>query len=193
MLSFDCKEKQITVETQRLLIRSYQDRDFENCVLLYGDPKLTKYFDYGRPRSRREVLDLVEEKGKGPLTRNEPFGLFSMFDKASDSFIGQMDFMPAEGPGIVEIGCILFRQYHNQGFPSEALSFFIKEYVKKINDLGFSSNGAPIQKVTATAHPKNYSSQRLIKSLGMIFERQEDRFNSSRFRYYIDCRPETED
>ena len=57
----------IEIETEELYIRSYRNNDFEDCVALYGDEKLSKYFDHGQPRSRLEVEDLIADPRPSPL------------------------------------------------------------------------------------------------------------------------------
>src|SRR3989344_3113065 len=84
----------VTFESERLQISSYRDEDFENCVQLYGNKTLTKYFDHGKPRSRKEIEELTRGKGIEYFRKGKPFGLFSLFDKTDGAFVGQMDIFP---------------------------------------------------------------------------------------------------
>ncbi len=97
----DGNELFVEMETDNLYVRSYKDEDFENCVLLYGDEGITKFFDHGKPRSRKEVEDYVAQRGRRYFNRGEPFGLFSIFDKQDMSFMGQVDLLPTGEPGVV--------------------------------------------------------------------------------------------
>jgi RimJ/RimL family protein N-acetyltransferase len=180
---FESHLLRVEIRTQRLYIRSYLDLDFEHCLSLYGDERLTKYFDYGRARSRDEIEDLIDQIGHKYFENAEPYGLFSLFNNNNMTFIGLLDLIPTEEPGTLELGCILYREFHNQGLPLEACRAFTYDYVKELNRRGFKCKGVPISKVIATAHPKNYASQRLIKNLGMTWDKEQDRFGNPRFWY----------
>jgi RimJ/RimL family protein N-acetyltransferase len=184
-ISFYFKSNCLNVEinTQRLYIHSYRDSDFENCASLYADEKLAKYFDHGKTRSREEVAHLIRENGYKYFSKMKPFGLFSLFDNQTMVFIGQADLLPADEPGTVEIGCILNRKYHNQGFPLEACRALTFEYIEELNCRGFKNDEIQITKVIATAHPKNYASQKLIKNLEMTFDKIQERFGNPRLWY----------
>lgn len=174
----------VTIETKRLIIRSYQDSDFDDCAKLYENEKLTKFFDHCKPRSRQEIQELINSKIKY-FSNFEPFGLFSIFRKKDGAFIGQVDLMPFEEPGVVEVGCIFDRNYHNQGFCPEAIRAILFDYVNALNANGYTSKGEVIYKILATAHPKNHASKRIIKNLGMVFEKMEERFGHPRLWFYL--------
>lgn len=174
---------QVEIETPRLLIRSYQANDFENCLALYGNPKVTKFFDHGKPRSKEEVRDLVREKGVKYFKKQKPFGLFSIFLKNSMTFIGQIDLLPSEKPGVVEIGFILFTKYQNKGFGSEAVKAFLTDYINELNAKGYTCRGSVIKEVMATVHPSNIPSKKLMEKMGMQFKKFQDRFGAPRLWY----------
>ena len=69
----------VEIKTERLYMRSYKETDFEDCVSLYSDEKLVKYFDHGKPRSRQDVASLIEERADKTFKNGKPFGLFSIF------------------------------------------------------------------------------------------------------------------
>lgn len=172
---------QVEIETPRLLIRSYHVQDFEECVALYGNTKITKFFDHGKPRSRNEVKKLIREK-TGYFKKGQPFGLFSIFLKNSMTFIGQIDLIPVK-PGVVEIGFILLAKYQNKGFGSEIVNAFLLDYVNELNVQGYSYGGSPIKEVIATVHPLNLPSKKLMEKMGMHFKKFQNRFDAPRLWY----------
>ena len=175
----------VEIETERLYIHSYKDSDFENCLCLYGDESITKYFDHGKARSETEINELVHEKGKKYFSKGEPFGLFSIFSKKSNTFIGQIDLLPTDAPCIAEIGFILHQEYQNQGFCTEAVKAILFDYVEEINFRGPKCWGVPINKVIATVHPSNLSSKRVLQKIGMSFDKIQERFEKPRLWYSI--------
>jgi len=173
----------IEIETERLLIRSYKNDDFEECVKLYGDTVITKYFDHGQPRSRKEVEALVKEKTR--FFKNlEPYGIFSIFNKKDMVFLGQIDLLPTDEPGSVEIGFILHEKYQNQGFCSEAVNFFLFEYIEKINFKNKHA-GLSVNKIIATTHPLNQSSKSVLQKFGMTLDGIKERFGHPRLWYSL--------
>lgn len=175
----------VEIETKQLLIRSYAQEDFEKAVKLYGDEALTQFFDHGKPRSREETEELIQDKIKY-FSNFEPFGLFSIFSKKEAVFVGQADLIPFSDPGVVEVGCIFDRQYHHRGFAREAIRALIFDYVKALGEREFKCNGSFIYKIIATAHPENHASKRLIENLGMMFDKLEERFGHPRLWFSLE-------
>lgn len=182
---FSSKHLQIEIETERLFIQSYEDTAFENCISLYGDGAITKYFDHGKARNKFEVENLIFEKGKKYFSEGKPFGLFSIFHKETMAFIGLVDFLPLEELGVAEIGFILHKQHHNQGFCSEVVKAIIFDYVETINNRNFECDELPISKVMATVHPKNQSSRKVLQKAGMTLDKIQERFGQPRLWYSI--------
>lgn len=184
--NFESSGLEIEIETSRLYIRSYQHADFENCVVLYGDQRITKYFDHGKPRSLSEVEEYIEKRGRKYFEKMEPFGLFSIFDKKDMAFVGQVDLLPFdEEEGVLEIGCILHMNYHKQKIGTESVRLLIFNYVNELIARGFSVGRAPIRKVIGTVHPENLGSKKIIENAGMTFDKFGTRFGHPRLWYSI--------
>lgn len=175
----------IVIETPTLCLRTYKETDFEHCCKLYGDPKLTKYFDFGKPYSKEEVKNLVFERGIQYSSNQLPYGLFSAFEKKTGAFIGQIDLLPTSTPEVFEIGFILFREYHGFGYAQELLSAFLESFPNTINRL-FDHKKINIKQIIATSHPRNTPSQMLKKRLGFCFLKKIQRFNSDRYLYLLE-------
>jgi ribosomal-protein-alanine N-acetyltransferase len=182
---FKSNDLQVAIETERLLIHSYKDTDFEDCISLYGNEAIIKYFDHGKARTNHEVESLVYEKGSKYFSQGKPFGLFSIFHKETKVFIGQIDFLPSDELGVIEVGFILHAHYHNQGFCSEAVKSIIFDYVETLNNGNFQCDELPINKVMATVHPKNASSRKVLLKAGMTLEKIQDRFGQPRLWYSV--------
>lgn len=171
--------------TSRLYIRSYNEGDYKDSVLLYGNKEITKYFDHGMPRAQKEIDAYLEDRGKSYFNQGLPFGIFSVFIKDSSKFIGQVDLVPFEKSGVVEIGWIFKKDFHGKGYCTEAVKEFLLPLAKKINSQSIYN----IEKLMATAHPDNVASNRVIKKLGMKYEKEEDRYNGKpRLWYSINLR-----
>lgn len=185
LISYEKKNKSIEIrlETERLIARSYCSDDFNNYCSLFGDEKITLYFDHGKPKSESEVRKLIREKGVRFFNTLKPFGFFSLFEKKEMNFMGMFDLLPADEPSTVEIGIALLRNYQGSGFAKEIAVLFINDYIEFINRELLNKENEKIRKIIATVHPKNMPSKRLIESLGMGFDKSEDRFGNPR-RWY---------
>lgn len=171
------------IETERLLIRSYQDEDFEDCVQLYGDKALIKYFDYGVVRNRDEVKSLITEKTYGYSNIKKPFGLFSIFLKDGMTFIGQIDLLPLDESNTVEIGFIMKKEFHGHGYCTEAVKYLIFDYINTINSC--KDRCVPVIKIVATVHPDNMPSIKILEKVGMKLEKVQERFKAPRCWYSL--------
>ncbi|GAB4238795.1 MAG: GNAT family N-acetyltransferase [Chlamydiales bacterium] len=174
-------------ETDRLFIRPYNyEEDFENSVKLYGDERITQYFDHGQPRTREEVDELVRDIGVRRFKMNPSTGLFTALDKVTHNFIGHFDFIPTEQPGEVEIGYIIKYEEQNKGYGSEIAIAILKQYGAMVFDKKIEFNGSLIKRIYATAHEKNIPSIRLLEKMQMEKIGEKSRFQSTRFEYAID-------
>ncbi len=194
LIKIELQEKGVlvTIITSRCLIKSYKTEDYDKCLSLYGDPLLSKYFDYGKPKTEEEVRDLIKNRSEEFQKERIPLGLFSIFDKFSGEFIGQCDLFPTGEPGVLEVGCILHKHYQNNGIGTEVVRALMHDYVVFLNMNGITYNGKAFEKVIGTAHPSNKSSNKLINKLGMAFEREEMRFGHPRgwFIYNVTAKSE---
>ncbi len=170
--------------TNRLFIRSYLDKDFSECITLYSDKEITKYFDHGNPKSIQEIFDFVQERGSRYFERGEPFGLFSVFLKDSPMFIGQIDLVPTGLPGEVEIGWIFHKNFQNKGYCSEAVLEFLIPLIYKIREKKFKSGNLIINRVIATAHPENIPSNKIIQKAGLSFYQSHLRYGGNPRNWY---------
>lgn len=180
---FQSDRLRVKIETERLYIFSYHDKDFEHCVSLYGDKKITSFFDHGRARTRSEVKDLILEKGNRYFFDGKPFGLFSIYCKEKMNFLGQVDLLPSGEVGVVEVGFILHEKYQNKGYCTEAVKALLFDYITELNFRGPKCEELPIYKVMATAHPLNQSSKSILFKVGMTYDKFQKRFDRPRMWY----------
>lgn len=190
-ISFSRNGAQLSIEafTDRLFIRSY-DEDFERCLSLYGDGELTRYFDHGKPRTYREIVEYVGDRGSRYFDQGLPFGIFSVFLKEG-VFVGQVDLVPTENPGEVEIGWIFLEKFHGQGLCSEAVMSFLMPLVQRIVNMKLKSKGAVINRVIATAHPENIASNKIIQKAGLTLYQTGLRYGGKPRNWYcLNLKPE---
>ncbi|MBI1924331.1 GNAT family N-acetyltransferase [Candidatus Poribacteria bacterium] len=167
------------LETKRLILRELILKDIDDLYTLYSDPKVMKFIGTGRPYSYEETeevleLHLLDYEGYG-------FGLWAAIFKANQHMIGRCGLEPTETEdGIVgDIAWLFAKEYWGQGLGTECGIALVEH--------GFEKLG--LQRITATAHPDNIASIRIMQKIGMTY----DGFDKSKNRvcYSIerkDCR-----
>lgn len=176
-----CLDQGVQIEgvTARLFIRSYKSKDYDLSASLYRDPVITRYFDHGQPRTPEEINTYIKGRGTTYFQKGLPYGLFSVFLKDSGQFIGQIDLVPTDTPGALEIGWIFKKQFHGKGYCSEAGQEFLMPLIDQLVQLGYRSGNQVINKVIATAHPDNQASRKVITKLGLKFVRSGLRYSNN--------------
>lgn len=172
--------------TSRLNIKSYTEADLDQHIALYSDEKLMKYFDFGVPLSKAEVIRLTDCRSKNLSSGELPIGLYSIFLRENGNFIGQCDLLPSETPGALEIGFIVKPKYQNLGYCTECVKGILDHLTCELIDLRLEHLGKPINWVIATAHPKNISSIKVLQKVGMHRYKVADRFLKPRYWYKYD-------
>lgn len=138
------------IETQRLILRRYQEKDLLDLYEYLSDPKVVEYEPY-KPMTMEEVREnldwristeemiAVELKENGKMIGNV--------------YLGKRDF------DSLEIGYVFNVHYWGQGYA--------KESCRKLVEQAFH-NG--VHRIYAECDPENVNSWRLLESLG--FERE---------------------
>jgi len=152
-------QKQIDIETERLILRRWIESDLEPFTKMNQDAEVMRYF----------VNTLTAEDVKKFCIRNTQefseydYGFYAVEEKESGDFIGFIGFhyveMDAEFCPCVEIGWRLNKPYWNKGYATEGAKACLKH--------GFSHLG--FEKVYAFTTVTNTPSQNVMKKIGMKF------------------------
>ncbi|WP_273525234.1 GNAT family N-acetyltransferase [Mailhella massiliensis] len=146
----------LRLETERLVLRPFEDRDAPALLALFGRPDVSCFFDE-RLESLGEAL--LEARRR----RNEREGTqLAVCRKESGGMIGNV-FSRQEGPDTWSVGWIFDRRFQGRGYAGEAARVYV--------DFLFSRRGA--RRVFAYVEEGNLPSRRLCERLGM---RREARF-----------------
>lgn len=174
----------IEKNTDRLYIRSYTSDDYEDCLSLYSNPVLTRFFDHGKPRTKTQIDAYLKERGDYFFQKGLPFGLFSVFLKNNGTFIGQIDVVPTGEPGEVEIGWIFLKEFQNRGYCSESVISFLIPLIKELVNDNVEVAGKIINRIIATAHPENKASQRIMIKAGLSYYKKGLRYGGNPRNWY---------
>jgi len=144
------------LETDRIVLRTWTDEDFEPFAQLNADPEVMKYFP--------EALDHAQSDALARRIRDhmqsEGFGLWALeVEGRFAGFVGlnRTSFETPMGPH-VEIGWRLARWAWGRGLATEAASAVL--------DLGFHSHGLP--EIFSFTTATNSRSEAVMLRIGMV-------------------------
>lgn len=149
----------IRIETDRLILRLPQASDFEGYAELYGDEDAARHIGGALPRAAawRKFLQMP---GAWAI---QGFAMFSVVDKASGEWLGQLGPWQPEGWPGTEVGWSFRRATWGRGYATEAAVAAI--------DWAFDTLGW--DEVIHCIDPENLASRRLAERLGSRILRRQ--------------------
>ena len=152
------------LETERLLLRRWQDSDREPFAAMNADPRVMEFFPGTLTREESDrLIDDIESHFD-----NRGFGLFAAELKAERTLIGfiglhvasfQAHFTPC-----VEIGWRIAVPYWGKGLATEGSREVIR----------FAFEWLRLESLVSFTVPENVASRRLMEKLGMTHDPAED-------------------
>jgi RimJ/RimL family protein N-acetyltransferase len=164
------------LETERLLLREFDEADIETFYLLGSDPAIIRYTGDpgGGMTSIEHALEILRAN---PLAdyKKHGFGRWACVHKESSEVIGFAGLKYMDERDEVDIGYRLLPQYWGAGFATEAASAAL--------DFGFRS--LQLKEIIGLAVPDNAASIRVLEKLGMGFVEMVDYFGLQAAKYVI--------
>ncbi len=154
----------IQYETTRLIIREWQDNDFDNYFTLNQDIEVMKHFP--KTLSHEESMALIH-KIKSSF-KIHGFGFYTCELKDTKEFVGSVglsvpDFNAHFTP-CVEIGWRIAKKFWGQGLAVEA--------ARKCFEIGFTQLN--LNEIVAFTSSNNHKSERIMQKLGMTHNVNDD-------------------
>jgi RimJ/RimL family protein N-acetyltransferase len=155
-----------TVETERVRLRPFADRDKPVIVAIETSPDV-----------RRHLGGVVDDPGLADRIRDavvgERPGAFCIADRESDIAIGRCSI--GDGHGEREVGYELLPEWWGRGIATEAIEALLAWAWAHGDD-------ASLIAVTQSA---NEPSRRLLERLGFTFEREFEEFDAMQSQYRL--------
>lgn len=147
----------IYTESDRLVLRSWNEADVTSFVAMNSDARVMKYF----PALLSKEETVAFYRRIAAEFENRGFGLYAVELKSTRTFIGyvglhEFNFEAGEVDAGVEIGWRLAAHYHNQGYATEAA----RAVLRLAKENGFLR----LYSFTTTA---NKPSERVMQKIGM--------------------------
>lgn len=142
------------LETQRLILRGWGEKDLDAYAEMCGDPEVMRYIGTGKPLSRWESWrNMAMILGHWQL---RGYGMWAVEERQSGEMIGRIGCWQPEGwPGF-EIGWTLRRAYWGHGFATEG--------ARAAMDYAFGE--LQQSHVISLIRPENAASRRVAQRLG---------------------------
>lgn len=117
-------------ETERLIVRQFTEKDFDNFFLLTGNETVMQYI---RPVSTKEESDKFLLENIEAYKKNPHGGRWAVIEKENNSFAGSFAIIPVpSSPEKVQLGYSLRLENWGRGFATEltlaGLKYFMKHY-----------------------------------------------------------------
>lgn len=149
-----------TLETERLILRSFREEDVDAMAHLFANPDFMR-FSLGVFTERQKTVDFIEKVMN--WDRACMPSLFAVVPHGEEAVIGYCGFHHhPEVPGEVEIGYRLHPDYWNRGLITEA--------ARAVRNHAFANLNLP--RVISLVHPENIPSRRVAEKNGMKVEKE---------------------
>ncbi len=142
----------VELETQRLLLRQWQEKDFEPYAAYYADEETAKYVGgtCNREQAWRRMASLI---GHWTL---RGYGYWAVEEKQTGKFVGCVGLWFSEGWPELELGYWLMREMQGKGYATEA-ALKARHYAFEV---------LSVDTLVSYIHPENEPSKRLVERLG---------------------------
>ena len=144
------------LKTERLLLRQWEQRDFEFYAEYYADKEAARYVGghCDRDKAWRRMAMLI---GHWAL---RGYGLWAVEEKETGSFVGCVGLWFSDGWPELELGYWLRREMQGKGYAVEA--------ARASRDYAYEVVGT--ETLVSYIHPDNEPSKRVAEKLGANFE-----------------------
>jgi RimJ/RimL family protein N-acetyltransferase len=148
------------IETDRLALRRLTVGDAGFLLALLNDATFVRFVG---DRGIRDVSAAATYLANGPLASYERFGfgLCLVTLKSGDLPIGICGLLKRDTLDDVDLGFAFMPQFRARGFAFEAATA----------TLAYARNGLGLTRIVAITSPENSSSMRLLKKLGLRYEK----------------------
>lgn len=149
----------LEIETARLRLRRPTPDDLDGLAQAWGDPDVTRYLPGRRPRTRERTAEVLQE-----LIRHwdqHGFGFWSLLLKDREAWISYCGLQYLPDSTAVELAYGLAKPYWGQGLTTEAARAGVR--------YGFEQLG--LERIVALAVPENAASTRVMRHVGMRYEK----------------------
>lgn len=163
----------VSIETPRLVIRSYQESDGDHWLALCNDDEIGRYLPPSDPVTFADYAGALRRRREMEQARG--YCLWAVVDRETNAFVGQCGLLPFEpDEALTELAYHYLPQAWNKGYATEAATAVLR--------YGFETVG--VDRVVAVVDPNNVGSWRVLEKVGMRFSGLTDVYGLSGLKQY---------
>jgi RimJ/RimL family protein N-acetyltransferase len=148
------------LETERLLLRAFEEGDLDSMHAMQSDPDVARWL-YNEPRTLQETRELLGRKIDGALRAEDDWLSAAAVERESGHVVGDIALhWVSEEHKTGEIGFILNPVYQGRGYATEAARAMLR----------FAFDGMGFHRVIGRTEARNTPSARVLEKLGMRLE-----------------------
>jgi RimJ/RimL family protein N-acetyltransferase len=162
----------IYLETERIVLRQFNEDDADNLFALDSDPEVMRYLDGGLPPDLEIIRYKTLPRFLNYHCDTPHYGFWAAIEKSTGDFLGWFHFRPAlhhiDQEGEIELGYRLKRSAWGKGYATEVSRALLNKGFLEMD----------VRCITATALAANTASIRVMEKAGLRFVRSfiEERF-----------------
>ena len=158
----------LTIHTERLIIRPFEERDIELSYQLNLDEEVSRYTGDGGVVSYKEIERRIKENVWGDYEQMG-YGRMAVEHRETGEFMGFTGLKYLNDLKRVDIGFRFAQKWWGKGYATESALPFL--------EFGFETLNLP--EIIAMVLPENKASIRVLEKLGLTFEQEtiEDDMN----------------
>ena len=152
----------VILNTERLVLRHFEQEDLEPLYELYRDPEIRKFYPDGT-RTLDETRGELNWFVRGHPNHPE-LGLWATMERSSGDFLGRCGLLPwhIQGKDEVELAFMIRKQRWREGFATEAAQGIIKHARQSLG----------LHRLVCLVMPGNVASAGAAQKVGMRLERE---------------------
>ena len=160
------------LETQRLILRPFNENDFDAILPIYTDNNVMQFVNHGA-RTSAEVAAELQKYIKH--WERHGFGACAVIEKASGKLIGRADLYISDRSPYPQLGYVLDQPFWGKGYATEAAKTY----------LNYGFNSLKFNRIVAFARTFNFASLHVLEKLGMQRKRELEYANRQYLEYAI--------
>jgi ribosomal-protein-alanine N-acetyltransferase len=170
----------IRIETERLVLRSFERRDVDPWIAMFSDPEVIRFLDCAsRERPRTPEAFFAQLEIRRALEAELGHATLAVELAATQQFVGQCGLRLAsrlspEAGSEIDLGYHFMSAHWRRGYATEAVRATLAH--------GFDVVG--LDQVMAVVDPENVASWRVLEKAGMRYEGTVGYYGSDNLRRY---------
>lgn len=162
------------IETERLMLRTWNDDDVEPALRIYGDGKVMRFIPVG-VMNVEEIERMLRHFNEE--YEREAFGLWAALEKETGAIVGECGLHRIPETGEVEIGWLFERAGWGKGLATEA--------ARAVLEFGFTT--AKLKRIICLIDRENARSVAVANRLGFCYDRIGRYYRRDLMKYYRDA------